>query len=78
MALRLRKVSIFIPESMALFFEKYAYNRGISVSRAIREFLSGALSFLSDSRASPEEIENEDKFQELLRKARDEGRLVEW
>ena len=77
MALRMRKVSIYIPEPMAVFFQKYAYSRGISVSRAIREFLSGVLSFLSDSRASQEGIENKEKFEELLRKARAEGRLVE-
>jgi len=78
MAARMRRASIYIPEGMALFFEKYAYNRGIRVSRAIREFLSGVLSFLNDSRASLEGIENEEKFEELLGRARDEGRLVEY
>ena len=78
MAARMRRVSIYIPEGMAVFFEKYAYNRGISVSRAIREFLSGVLSYLNDSRVSLEGMENEEKFEELVRKARDEGRLVEW
>jgi len=77
MAARMRRVSIYIPEGMAVFFEKYAYNRGISVSKAIRESLSGFLSFLNDSRASLVEIEKEEKFEELLRRARDEGRLVE-
>jgi hypothetical protein len=62
---------------MAAFFEKYAYHRGISLSKAIRDCLTSVLSFLNDSRASPEGIENEEKFEELLRKARDEGRLVE-
>jgi hypothetical protein len=74
MAARMRRVSIYIPEGMAVFFEKYAYSRGISVSRAIRESLSGVLSFLNDSSASQEGIENEEKFEELLRKTRDEGR----
>jgi len=68
MATRMRRVSIYIPEGMAVFFEEYAHNRGISVSRAIREFLGGVLSFLDDSRASLEGIENEEKFEELLRR----------
>ena len=78
MAAKMRRVSIYIPEGMAVFFEKYSYNRGISLSKAIREFLGGVLSFLNDSRAFLEGIEDEEKFEELLRKARDEGRLVEW
>jgi len=77
MTAKMRRVSIYIPEGMAVFFEKYAHNRGISVSRAIREFLRGVLSFVNDSSASLEGIENEEKFEELLRKARNEGRLVE-
>jgi len=77
MAARMRRVSVYIPEGMAAFFEKYAHNRGISISRAIREFLSGVLCFLNDSRAFPEGIENEEQFEELVRKARDAGRLVE-
>ena len=77
MAVRMRRVSIYIPEPMAVFFEKYAYYRGISLSKAIRDCLGGVLSFLNDSRAPLEGIENEEKFEELLRKARDEGKLVE-
>jgi metal-responsive CopG/Arc/MetJ family transcriptional regulator len=77
MTAKMRRVSIYIPDSMAAFFEKYAYHRGISLSKAIRDCLTSVLSFLNDSRASPEGIENEEKFEELLRKARDEGRLVE-
>jgi len=77
MANKMHRVSIYIPEAMAVFFEKYAHSRGISVSEAIPESLSGVLSFLNDSRTSPEGIGNEEKFEELLRKARDERRLVE-
>ena len=77
MTAKMRRVSIYIPDSMAAFFEKYSYHRGISLSKAIRDCLAGVLSFLNDSRTSPEGIENEEKFEELLRKARDEGRLVE-
>ena len=77
MAVKMRRVSIYIPEAMAVFFEKYAYHRGISLSKAIGDCLNSVLSLLNDSRASPEGIENEEKFEELLRKARDKGRLVE-
>jgi len=77
MTAKMRRVSIYIPDSMAAFFEKYAYHRGISLSKAIRDCLTSVLSFLNDSGASREGIENEEKFEELLRKARDEGRLVE-
>jgi hypothetical protein len=77
MAVTMRRVSIYIPETMAVFFENYAYHRGISLSKTIRDCLGGVLSFLNDSHVSLEGIENEEKFEELLRKARDEGRLVE-
>lgn len=78
MTAKMRRVSIYIPDSMAAFFDKYAYHRGIGLSKVIRECLRGVLSFLEDSRASLEGIENEEKFEELLRRARDEGRLVEY
>ena len=77
MTTKMRRVSIYIPDSMAVFFEKYAYHRGVTLSKAIRDCLSSVLSFLNDSRTSPEGIENGERFEDLLRKARDEGRLVE-
>ena len=77
MAERMRKVSIHIPEQMASFFQKYARNRGISMSRAIRECLTGVLPFLDDSAPSIEGLEAERRFEELVRKAKAEGKLVD-
>jgi metal-responsive CopG/Arc/MetJ family transcriptional regulator len=73
---KMRKVSIYIPEAMAAFFEKYAYHRGISRSEAIRECLRGVLSFLEDSRLATDMRTEEEIFEELLRKAKAEGRLI--
>ena len=78
MAGKMKKVSIHIPEPMALFFQKYARNRGISMSRAIRECLTGVLAFLDDSAPSREGLEAKRRFEELVRKAKAEGKLVEY
>ena len=77
MAEKMRRVSIRIPEPMASFFQKYARNRGISMSRAIRECLTSVLPFLGDSALSIQGPEAERRFEELVRKAAAEGRLVE-
>ena len=74
---KMRRVSIHIPEPMASFFKKYARNRGISISRAIRECLTGVLAFLDDSAPSREGRDAERRFEELVRKAKAEGKLVE-
>ena len=74
---KLRKVSIYIPEPMAAFFEKYAYHRGISLSKAIRESLSGVLSFLEDARPTIDFRDEEESFEELLKKAKAEWRLID-
>ncbi len=76
MAERLRKVSVYIPETVATFFEKYAYHRSISLSRAIRECLTGMLSFLDEAGSTRDPAEAEQRFEELLRKAQAEGRLI--
>ncbi len=76
MAKKMRRVSIHIPEPMASFLQKYARNRGISMSRAIRECLTGVLPFLDDSVPSIGELEAERRFQELVREAKAEGKLV--
>ena len=73
---KMRKVSIYIPETMAAFFERYASHLGISVSKAIRECLSGVLSFLEDSCLTTDLRAEEERFEELLRKAKSEGRLI--
>ena len=74
---KLRKVSIYIPEPMAAFFEKYASHREISLSKAIRESLSDVLSFLEDTRPTIDFRDEEERFEELLKKARAEWRLID-
>ncbi len=76
MATKMRRVSIYLPEAMAVFFQKYAHHRGISLSKAIRDCLDGVLAFLDDSRVSMDGIEEQRRFEELLRKAKAEGRLI--
>ena len=76
MPARMRKVSIYIPEPMAAFFAKYASHRGISLSKAIRDFLRGVLYFLEDGLPITDFREEEKRFEELLKKARAEWRLI--